>query len=95
MLEELPRLEYAAHMRKGGKDKAQSDGGFDEVGGEGAEEDSCCICLEVYEEGEDLILLPCLHRFHYNCMRSWTKTSTFSGAASCPYCKTSICIQAE
>ena len=34
-------------------------------------EDSCGICLDVYEVGQVRKLLPCGHRFHSECITEW------------------------
>ncbi|KAK6288195.1 hypothetical protein POUND7_014374 [Theobroma cacao] len=45
--------------------------------------ETCAICLEDYEDGEILKVLPCQHDFHSSCVESWlTKWGTF-----CPVCK--------
>ena len=44
----------------------------------------CSICMGHYENGETIIWLPCLHRFHKECYNLW-----FSGGHStCPECRT-------
>jgi len=51
-------------------DVCQSDGGV------------CGICLEEWVEGEEVMQLPCTHRFHKECAAPWlTKHS-----ALCPLC---------
>ncbi|CAO2641097.1 E3 ubiquitin-protein ligase ZNRF4 [Lemmus lemmus] len=49
--------------------------------------DLCAICLDDYEEGERLKILPCAHVYHCSCIDSW-----FSRAQRrlCPLCKHSV-----
>lgn len=44
--------------------------------------DQCAICFEKQEVGQRCACLPCGHRFHTSCIRSWIVTS-----ATCPLCK--------
>lgn len=41
----------------------------------------CSICLGEYEEGEELVKLPCNHIYHEECITSWT-----SNHLKCPLC---------
>ncbi|CAN8238762.1 unnamed protein product [Cochlearia groenlandica] len=50
-----------------------------------AEDADCCICLCSYEDGTELVALPCNHHFHYTCIGKWLKMN-----ATCPLCKFNI-----
>lgn len=50
--------------------------------GIGEDDASCGICLCLYEDDDNVTLLPCGHHFHTDCIHSWlTRNKT------CPYCK--------
>ena len=48
-------------------------------------EDTCQVCLETLQVGDDMRTLPCLHRFHCTCIDEWLRRS-----ATCPMCKMNL-----
>jgi hypothetical protein len=57
---------------------------FEASGAEGktGEETRCQICMEDFEEGDDLRTLPCFHLFHSHCVDQWLKVNSI-----CPICR--------
>ncbi|KAJ0569857.1 putative transcription factor C2H2 family [Helianthus annuus] len=49
------------------------------------EDADCCIYLSTYEDGAELLSLPCNHHFHATCIVKWLKMN-----ATCPLCKYNI-----
>lgn len=50
---------------------------------------SCIICLSEFNIGEQIAALPCLHVFHYDCIKNWLKNEL-----NCPVCKLEITLNA-
>ena len=36
-------------------------------------DEECTICLSKYKNNENILILPCMHIFHYDCMIDWLK----------------------
>ena len=47
--------------------------------------DSCAICILDYKLGDKLKTMPCLHKFHKNCIDKWLAMKS-----DCPICKYDI-----
>lgn len=47
---------------------------------------SCNICLDSWELGSMVVVLPCKHRYHSACIDKWIERSE-----CCPLCKVKIC----
>lgn len=50
----------------------------------------CSICLESFMDGEELICLPCAHRFHAACLGPWVQIQ-----GDCPYCRRVIVVDSR
>ena len=48
-------------------------------------EKECSICQENILENAPSMITPCLHTFHFGCMRTW-----LMGNNTCPYCRGSL-----
>ena len=48
-------------------------------------EDKCIICQYEFEKGEKIVVLPCKHCFHSDCIEEWLKNQK-----TCPFCKEEI-----
>jgi hypothetical protein len=45
----------------------------------------CSICLDSFVEGDELMCLPCAHRFHSSCLDPWVRV-----CGDCPCCRRGI-----
>ena len=56
--------------------------------GGGAHGDECVLCIESYQDGDTLRLLPCNHYYHQECIDQWLIVSQQNCAQrACPLCK--------
>ncbi len=46
---------------------------------------TCSICLDEFVVGDQLVALPCKHRFHKECIARWLTTN-----GVCPVCKAEV-----
>ena len=66
--------------------RSSNDEGFLEVSAsDGVGGDTCCVCIDTFADGDELLQLPCGHRFHSECIQPWFETS-----AACPMCKADV-----
>jgi hypothetical protein len=49
------------------------------------DQDSCVICLCEFENGDNLMVLPCGHEYHTECINPWL----LKKSSKCPICKAS------
>lgn len=61
---------------------AEADRGEARVEGAGGEERKCMVCLEEFKAADELRILPCLHRYHRECIDPWLALNRH-----CPVCK--------
>lgn len=47
--------------------------------------ETCSICIDEFEQGTNLRVLPCSHRYHPKCIDDWLKIQN-----NCPNCKAEI-----
>jgi len=51
----------------------------------GQELKSCLVCMEDFQEGDELRRLPCFHAFHIGCIDKWLKVNSV-----CPICRVDV-----
>lgn len=64
---------------------------LDESSVAAAAQEECCICLDEFENGERVKVLPrCNHCYHPHCVNKWLTTHS-----TCPLCRASINCQSN
>ena len=48
--------------------------------------EECTICFDEFDNNKEMVLLPCLHYFHKDCIDSWWKKIK---KQECPICRSS------
>ena len=48
-------------------------------------ENTCAVCLAEYENGDEVRMLPCMHKFHVACVDPWLEDNR-----TCPVCKSDV-----
>lgn len=76
-----------------GGEKKRSDGNSNSNGNEHETAPSCSICLELYEDGDELRSLTCTHCYHKKCIDIWLLGYLSLGAVDtcrCPQCRQEV-----
>lgn len=50
-----------------------------------ADGDTCAVCCDCFNLGDEVVSLPCSHRYHVACIKPWLRRK-----ASCPTCRSTI-----
>ncbi|XP_031494080.1 uncharacterized protein LOC116260126 [Nymphaea colorata] len=54
------------------------------------EDEECTICLEKFVPGEDVLITPCNHMFHGDCLQPWVRSH-----GKCPVCRLAFSERSE
>lgn len=72
-IDSLPTMKYSTVGKSTGSDDADD------------EKCSCAVCMEDYAVDEEISIMPCLHKFHRECINTWLRQSN-----TCPICKSCL-----
>ena len=80
----VARLGKRKYVSRSSSGDGSSTGGGAAGGGDAAAAAAagCAICIENFEDGDDLGVMPCSHSFHEGCIAKWLACSRF-----CPCCR--------
>ena len=57
-------------------------------------EDICPICLEVYEERDLMVTMPCGHQYHKECIHPWLRNNIDANITPlCAMCKSELVVE--
>ena len=91
--EDIDKLTTTTFCPPDGGDKAAANGGAAAATGtataavaavlcDESNDQTCSVCLDEFSSGDRLMTLPCKHRFHKPCIKTWLKTN-----GVCPVCR--------
>jgi len=78
----VARLGKRKYVSRSSSGDGSSTGGGAAGGGAAAAAAGCAICIENFEDGDDLGVMPCSHSFHEGCIAKWLACSRL-----CPCCR--------
>lgn len=83
------RMTYAAPAEATNAHDAAASGSDERRQGDDVQQQqaSCSVCLEAFKVGDELRILPCLHRYHCDCIDRWLQQSP-----ACPVCKHQVAV---
>ena len=55
------------------------------TGADTADADTCAVCYDCFNPGDEVVSLPCSHRYHAACIKPWLRRAT-----SCPTCRAMV-----